>query len=154
MQSDKIKLSKDASDRLKHLKAKTGLTPNILSRIGFCLSLAETAIPNPASYAEDDREFNRYTLLGEWDDLLIALLRQRLAKDGLPEEQIEDQFRAHVNRGVIALFGLVKGPSDLIDLWLLEEWHRSVPLDSRFRSYCSVPAEVKNAIRSNCFSRK
>lgn len=116
MRLNKLKLCKDASDRLKHLKARTGLAPNILSRIGFCLSLSELAIPNPASYAEDDREFNRYTLLGEWDDLYVALLRQRLAKDGLSEEQMEEQFRAHINRGVITLFGLVKSPADLVDL--------------------------------------
>jgi DNA sulfur modification protein DndE len=109
-------MCKDASDRLKHLKAKTGLAPNILSRIGFCLSLSDPAIPNPASYPEDDREFNRYTLLGEWDELFTALLRQRLMKDGLSDDQVEEQFRAHVNRGVIALFGLVKSPADLVDL--------------------------------------
>ena len=78
-----------------------------MSRIAFCLSLAEPAIPNPATYQEDDREFNRYTLLGEWDDLYVALIRQRLAKDGLGEDQMEEQFRAHINRGVIALFGLI-----------------------------------------------
>ncbi len=116
MRLNKLKLCKDASDRLKHLKAKTGLAPNILSRVGFCLSLSDQAIPNPASYAEDDREFNRYTLLGEWDELFTALLRQRLAKDGLGDSDLEEQFRAHVNRGVIALFGLVKGTADLVDL--------------------------------------
>lgn len=118
MRLNKVKLSKEASDRLKHLKAKTGLGPNILSRLGFCLSLSEPAIPNPASYTEDDREFNRYTLLGEWDDLFTALLRQRLARDGLGNEALDEQFRAHVNRGVIALFGLVKGPADLVELAL------------------------------------
>jgi DNA sulfur modification protein DndE len=118
VQLNKLKLCKDASDRLKHLKARTGITPNVLSRIGFCLSLSEPAVPTPAAYAEDDREFNRYTLLGEWDDLYVALLRQRLAKDGLGENQMEEQFRAHLNRGVIALFGLVKGPADLLDLAL------------------------------------
>lgn len=116
MRLNKLKLCKDASDRLKHLKAKTGLAPNILSRIGLCLSLSDPAIPNPATYPENDREFNRYTLLGEWDDLFVALLRERLAKDGFAVEQLEEQFRAHVNRGVIALFGLVKGPSDLVEL--------------------------------------
>jgi DNA sulfur modification protein DndE len=118
VQLNKVKLGKDASDRLKHLKARTGIAPNVLSRIGFCLSLSEPAIPNPATYPEDDREFNRYTLLGEWDDLYVALIRQRLAKDGLSEDQLEEQFRAHINRGVIALFGLVKGPADLVDLAL------------------------------------
>ena len=67
-------------------------------------------------YPEEDREFNRYTLLGEWDDLYVALLRQRLVQDGLSTEHIEDQFRAHLHRGVIALSKLAKGLPDLIRL--------------------------------------
>src|SRR5262249_3341427 len=106
MRLNKIRLSKDASDRLKHLKARTGLAPNILCRIGLCLSLSDAAIPNPESYPEEDREFNRYTLLGEWDNLFVALIRQRLARDNLAEQQLDAQFRAHLNRGVLSLFGL------------------------------------------------
>src|SRR6185503_3378092 len=78
MQINKIRLTNDASERLKQMKGRTGLTHNILARIGFCLSLNEPAIPNPDQYPEEDREFNRYTLLGEWDDIYVALLKQRL----------------------------------------------------------------------------
>lgn len=113
MRINKIKLTKDTSERLKQLKARTGLTPNILSRLGFCLSLNEPAIPDPGQYPEEDREFNRYTLLGEWDDLYVALLKQRLAHDHLPDDVLEDQFRAHLNRGVMSLGGLVKSVSDI-----------------------------------------
>jgi DNA sulfur modification protein DndE len=113
MRVNKIRLSKDASERLKHLKARTGLAPNILSRLGFCLSLSEPAIPSPATYAEEDREFNRYTLLGEWDSLFVALLKQRLANDQISPEELEEQFRAHLNRGILSLYGLVKSMSDL-----------------------------------------
>jgi DNA sulfur modification protein DndE len=116
MRLNKIKISKDASDRLKHLKARTGLTPNILSRFGFCLSLSDPAIPNPDQFQGEDREFNRYTLLGEWDDLYVALLKQRLANDQIAEEQLEAQFLAHLNRGILALFGLAKNLSDLATL--------------------------------------
>jgi DNA sulfur modification protein DndE len=113
---NKLRLSNEASERLKHLKARTGLTPNILSRIGFCLSLSEPAIPDPNRYAEEDREFNRYTLLGEWDDLFVALLKQRLALDRIPQTKLEDQFRAHLNRGILCLYGMAKGLSDLARL--------------------------------------
>jgi DNA sulfur modification protein DndE len=116
MRANRIRLSKAASERLKHLKARTGLTPNILSRLGFCLSLSEPAVPRLADYPEEDREFNRYTLLGEWDDLYIALLKQRLTDDRLPQEQLEEQFRAHLNRGILALYGLAKGIADLARL--------------------------------------
>lgn len=116
MQLNKIRVSNDASERLKQLKGRTGLTPNILSRLGFCLSLNEAGVPNPDRYPEEDREFNRYTLLGEWDDLYIALLKQRMIQDGLPTDQIEDQFRAHLNRGIIALSKLVKSVPDIARL--------------------------------------
>ena len=83
MRFTKIRLTKDASNRLRFLAGRTGLTPNLLCRMGFCLSLEETKIPNPSEFAEEEREFNRYTLLGEYDVLYIALLRQRLHQDGL-----------------------------------------------------------------------
>lgn len=116
MQLNKIRVSNDASERLKQLKGRTGLAPNILSRLGLCFSLSEAGVPNPDLYPEEDREFNRYTLLGEWDDLYVALLKQRLIEDGLPIEQLEDQFRAHLNRGIIALSKLVKSVPDIARL--------------------------------------
>lgn len=116
MKLNKIKLSTEASDRLTQLKAKTGLKPNILSRIGFCVSLSEPAIPDPDKYPEEDREFNRYTLLGEWDGLYVALLKQRLLNDGLSEEELERQFRAHVHRGILSLGRVAKSLPDIMRL--------------------------------------
>jgi DNA sulfur modification protein DndE len=43
--------------------------------MGSCLSLEEAKIPNPSEFAEEEREFNRYTLLSKYDVLYIALLR-------------------------------------------------------------------------------
>ncbi len=116
MKLNKIVLSTEASDCLKQLKGRTGLTPNILSRFGYCLSLEEPAIPDPSLYPEEDREFNRYTLLGEWDELYVALLRQRMFRDGIPDHEIEEQFRAHLHRGVVALSRLVKSLADVAKL--------------------------------------
>lgn len=116
MKLNKIKLSTEASERLKQLKAKTGLTPNILSRMGLCLSLSEPGIPDPEKYPEEDREFNRYTLLGEWDGLYVGLVRQRLLNDGLEEDSLESQFRAHLHRGVLTLSRVGKSLPDLMRL--------------------------------------
>lgn len=74
MKLTKLRLTKEASNRLRFVAGKTGLTPNLLCRIGFCLSLGEPSAPNPDEYPEEDREFNRYTLLGEYDPLFVALL--------------------------------------------------------------------------------
>ena len=92
MKLTKIRLTKDASNRLRFLAGRTGLTPNLLCRMGFCLSLEEPKAPNPAKFAEEEREFNRYTLLGEYDVLYVTLLRQRLCQDGITLDRLKITF--------------------------------------------------------------
>ncbi len=115
MQINRIRVSEEVDQYLRNLKAKTGLTPNLLCRIGFCLSLREPTIPKIEDYPEGGaREFNRYTLLGQWDNLFVALLKERCFQDGLPIPGcLEDQFLAHLNRGVVLLFQRVKHLGDL-----------------------------------------
>jgi DNA sulfur modification protein DndE len=109
-----VRISKRATVRLSILKGRTGLTPNILCRIGFCLSLSDPSIPNPEDYDEEGQEFNRYTLTGKWDKFFIALLKERLLKDGLDiQKDLLPQFKAHLNRGAIVLFDKVKDLGDL-----------------------------------------
>ena len=40
--------------------------------------------------------------MGEWDSLIVALLKERNAADGLDldDDNLIKQFRAHLNRGV------------------------------------------------------
>jgi DNA sulfur modification protein DndE len=116
MKLTKVRLTKDASNRLRFLAGRTGLTPNLLCRMGFCLSLEEPKSPNPDEFAEEEREFNRYTLLGEYDVLYVALLRQRLHQDGLEPDRLEDHFRAHLNRGISLLQQRVRSVADLATL--------------------------------------
>jgi DNA sulfur modification protein DndE len=115
MKLTRLRVCQEVDQRLSQLKARTGLTPNLLCRIGFCLSLNDPSIPNPDSYPPDsNREINRYTLTGEWDDYFVALLKERCIYDHLELEQdLEDQFRAHVNRGVLMLYLRVKHLGDL-----------------------------------------
>lgn len=116
MKLTKLRLTKDSSNRLKYLACKTGLTPNLLCRLGFCLSLSESTLPNPADYHEEEREFNRYTLLGEYDALFVALLRQRCHQQKVDVAELSDYFRAHVNRGIILLQRRVKSLADILNL--------------------------------------
>jgi len=114
VQLNKVRVSHDVTIRLRQLKGRTGLTPNILSRLGFCLSLNDPSLPEPDKYEEDGQEFNRYTLTGEWDPFFVALLKERARADGLdPETDLREQFRAHLNRGVLQMFNRVKDLSDL-----------------------------------------
>lgn len=110
----RLTFSKEADNWLRVLKSRTSITPNLLCRMGFCLSLEEMGVPDPAKYPEDsDREINRYTLLGEYEGVLLALLRQRLIRDGRDPANLDDDFRAHMNRGVVILAGRLKGLDDL-----------------------------------------
>jgi DNA sulfur modification protein DndE len=116
MKLTKIRLTKDASNRLRFLAGKTGLTPNLLCRIGFCLSLAESTVPKPDDFRDEDREFNRYTLLGEYDALFIALLKERCVTDGVADKKLPDYFKAHMNRGVTLLQQRTRNLVDLVAL--------------------------------------
>ncbi|WP_191300564.1 DNA sulfur modification protein DndE [Deinococcus indicus] len=112
-------MGKEVSDRLKHLRARTGLTPNILCRLGFCLSLNDPIIPNPDDFPQDsEREIDRHTLTGSWDLFFVALLKERVHRDGLEltDEVLVQQFHAHVNRGVLLLYKRVRNVGDLIHL--------------------------------------
>jgi DNA sulfur modification protein DndE len=116
MKITKIRLTKDASNRLRFLAGKTGVSPNLLCRIGFCLSLSEPKAPNARDFPEEDREFNRYTLLGEYDALFIGMLRQRLHRDSIHTRDLAGHFRAHMNRGIILLQQRVRTVADLATL--------------------------------------
>src|SRR3569833_1446123 len=118
MSFNRIYVGAQVDNRLRLLKGRTGLTPNLLCRLGLCLSLGEPGTPDPQLYDDGQvREFNRYTLTGQWDSLFLSLLRERLIEDGIePDVDLEDHFRAHISRGVILLTQRVKSLSDLVSL--------------------------------------
>lgn len=114
---NRITIDSDATNQLKMLKANTGMTPNYLCRIGFCYSLNEPRPPNPKQYDTDGQTFNRYTLLGEYDTLYMALLKERLIQEGKdPEEDLYEEFVAHLNRGVERVAGNVGDLTGFYDL--------------------------------------
>ncbi len=116
MSFSRVRVSTEATNRLKILKGRTGLTPNVLCRIAFALSLNEPGIPNKVG-DEQGQEFNRFTLTGEWDQLVMALLKERLVRDGLdPEGDLLPHFRAHLDRGIPLVYSRVKSLVDLDDL--------------------------------------
>lgn len=115
MKLNKIKISQDATQKLRTLKARTGLTPNILSRLGLCLSFADKTSPNDIEIKEDGMEFNRYTLTGHYDSLFVSLLKERCDKDGIEiDGNLERQFLLHLNRGVFILYSKVRNLGDLM----------------------------------------
>ena len=115
MPFSRLYVSEDIDNKLRVLKMRTGLTPNLICRMGFCLSLSEPGIPDVQLYSDTQaREFNRYTLTGQYDLFFFALLRERLSEDGLDAEAfMEPQFKAHLSRGVGLLYQRVKNMEDL-----------------------------------------
>lgn len=110
----RLRFGEEASKRLIQLKARTGLTPNLLARIGFCMSINDPTPPTPEHYLPDsDREIDRHTLTGAWDALFMVMLKERCRRDGFDEEAFFPQFKAHMNRGVLLLDKRVRHLTDL-----------------------------------------
>ena len=100
----RIPFCESVDSKMRTLKGRTGITPNILARMGFALSLEEPGIPqDPFMEEEAGRDINRGTLLGEHDAVFVALLRTWVKENGLLLTCDADQFNflfiAHMNRG-------------------------------------------------------
>jgi len=63
------------------------------------------------------QEFNRFTLTGEWDAFYTALLKLRMINHDLnPNRGLLNQFKKHIERGIVILYNRVKTFSDLAGL--------------------------------------
>ena len=78
MLPNRIKLSRKATDKLRYLKTKTGLTPNILSRIAIMLTIREGSDLSNSGVADMDggQELNDTTLFGEYIYFYDILINQ------------------------------------------------------------------------------
>lgn len=119
MHYSKLKISKDATSRLRSLKQKTHITPNLLCRYALMQSLEDGPLGDIPLPDQDGQEFNAYTLTGELTELLLALVRSVEEQEGqrkLSDEALMARVRGHIHRGVGSLSVRVKSPSDLIML--------------------------------------
>jgi DNA sulfur modification protein DndE len=113
----KVPFTDDSDNRLRTLKARTGLDRNYLCRLGFCLSLEEPGVPSPLP--EDlkaAREIDRYTLLGQNGQAYIALLLVWMESNHIPmasSAQVNTCFVAHMDRGVELITTRLRGLADI-----------------------------------------
>ena len=99
------------------MKSKTGLTPNISLRFALCMSLKDPSIPNPDEYNQEGSKLEPAVLFGAHEPIYLALMLNRLKKDGLdPELYLQKMTRAHLNRGAIALWPRINDLSDFYEL--------------------------------------
>ncbi|WP_330632931.1 DNA sulfur modification protein DndE [Halocatena halophila] len=114
---NRITLGSDATHRLQMLKGRTGMTHNFTCRIGLCYSLNEPRPPSQREYDTEGLTINRYTLFGEHEALYLALVKERLIQEGKdPDEDLYDELVAHLNRGVVRIFGNIKNINDYYTL--------------------------------------
>lgn len=119
MHYSKLKISKDATSRLRSIKQKTHITPNLLCRYALMQSLEDGPLGDIPLPDQDGQEFNAYTLTGELTELLLALVRsveERTGGPALSDEVLMARVRGHIHRGVGSLSVRVKSPSDLVML--------------------------------------
>lgn len=120
MHYSKLKVSSDAGSRLRSLRQRTGLTPNLLCRAALMLSLEEGAIGLGKIPDENGMEFNAYTLTGEYNALFTALVRW--VEEGenpqkpLSNDALVARLRAHIHRGVATLAVRAKSSADILHL--------------------------------------
>jgi len=115
MQLSEMHFSDEASRKLSQLKGRTGLTPNILARIGFCLSVENPGLPDPSDYEGTGYiNIKRHVLTGVYDSLFVGLIKERCHQDSVPDVEIATHFKAHMNRGVLLLHKKLKSLDSLL----------------------------------------
>lgn len=113
MHISKFRVSSEATGRLRVLRQRATLTPNLLCRVAMAMSF-EMGKTGPAAEIEEGQEFNAYTLFGGDQPIYTTLLRLVETEDG---EKVDDQelirrLRAHIDRGLSAMSARVKSPGD------------------------------------------
>jgi DNA sulfur modification protein DndE len=121
MHFTKLRVSAETTSRLRSLRQRTSLTPNLLCRIAFMLSLEEGPLGTTTNPDDDGMEFNAYSLTGDSHESFIAILRWVEAAADPDERSPSDEdlltaFRAHIQRGVSILAARVRSPADIARL--------------------------------------
>ena len=120
MSIERIRLSEREREQLITLKRRTKLKNwNVLCRWALCVSLAEPTPPPRAEIASDSSvEMTWRVFAGEYEDVYLAMLKQRCWQDGLEinDQVLMEQFRLHLNRGIGYLYGdrAMRNISDLV----------------------------------------
>jgi DNA sulfur modification protein DndE len=122
MSIKQVRVSAQARDQFIRLKTRTGITQwNVLCRWALCLSLRQPTPPTPVEVPADSNvEMTWQVFGGEAQELYLALLTERCARDGLgtSDEVLARQFRLHLHRGIgyLAAPHTIRSVADLVRL--------------------------------------
>jgi len=116
--TSKLKLSKAASDKVDFLSNRLDIRRNIVCRLAVGRSLREPKSVRSFKPANDEgREFNRYTLTGDFDPIFKALIVQHEAKKVNDREYFSTFLRNHMEIGVNLLYkeyNMVNSPVEFL----------------------------------------
>jgi DNA sulfur modification protein DndE len=97
----RLRISKAATDNLKMLKGRTGITPNLICRMALLLSLEDGPRGGRNLVEAVGSEFNAPTLFGEFGFLFEALIRQVHGK--VDTKQCAAIIISHIDDGLARL---------------------------------------------------
>jgi len=102
--SNRLKISKETSDKIIELQAPTNFTRNILVRLAIGLSLQDPTMPVIVNdKSSGGLDIDRFILTGEYDLVYKTLITQHAKKKLSDEEYFPDWFNAHLERGIVLL---------------------------------------------------
>ncbi len=103
MLPNRVHLSKKATEKLRFLKSKTGLTPNILSRIAMMLAIREDGDLSNAGVSDyDGQELNKSVLFGDNVDAYDVLINQFIYEKEI-DMKLEKVIPALVEIGIFKM---------------------------------------------------
>lgn len=108
----RMHISQGATDKLRILKGRTGLTPNIVCRIALIRSLRDGARAGKKKVDQTGSEFIATTLFGEQAGIFEALLVQ--VHGPLDSKSLGQIIASHIDDGLTALMK-AKSISELVD---------------------------------------
>lgn len=110
---NRVSLSSNATSKLRNLKSRTGLTPNILSRIAIAKALESTSSLDNAGVVDTDGQvLGKDVLFGEYDLVYEVLIKQYIEENKI-SEPLQNVIAALIEIGVYKI-GHVKNIQQII----------------------------------------
>ena len=119
MHINKVKISAEASGKLKIAAQRSGLTPNLLCRLAMVSSFESGPLTHIPSNLQDGQEFNAYTLFGANQAIYLDLLKYVEIGEGkvdLTDDDLLERLKHHIDRGMKQLTVRIKSPADVAGL--------------------------------------
>lgn len=110
---NRIRISNSATELLKQIKSRTGITPNLLARFALAYSIEHSVDGSVEAPDTLGSEFNVGTLLGDFELHFACLLRQRHGE--VNEAEFASIIAGHIDKGMPAL-RRIRSPADLLSL--------------------------------------